>query len=45
MRGTGASDLLLGAATSWSLAEGAIGVRLWVVPTNQAAVGVYRRHG
>ncbi|KPM56324.1 GCN5 family acetyltransferase [Frankia sp. R43] len=45
VRGTGAADLLLGAALGWAREVGAVGVRLWVVPTNPAAVGVYLRHG
>jgi GNAT superfamily N-acetyltransferase len=45
VRGTGAADVLLDAAVGWSLTVGAIGVRLWVVPTNTAAVRIYTRHG
>ncbi|EFC81937.1 GCN5-related N-acetyltransferase [Parafrankia sp. EUN1f] len=45
VRGTEAADLLLGAALGWVREVGAVGVRLWVVPTNPAAVGVYLRHG
>lgn len=45
LRGTGAADALLTAAVDWSRSVGAIGVRLWVVPTNPAAVRVYARHG
>nr|WP_237702823.1 MULTISPECIES: GNAT family N-acetyltransferase [Protofrankia] len=44
-RGTGAADALLDAAVNWARAVGAIGVRLWVVPTNTAAVRLYARHG
>lgn len=45
VRGSGAAGLLLGAALHWARTVGAIGVRLWVVPTNAAAVGIYLRHG
>jgi GNAT superfamily N-acetyltransferase len=45
VRGTGAADALLDAAVNWARMVGAIGVRLWVVPTNTAAVRAYTRHG
>ncbi|WP_322780195.1 GNAT family N-acetyltransferase [Frankia sp. Cas4] len=45
LRGTGAADALLDAAVEWARTVGAIGVRLWVVPDNTAAVGIYVRHG
>lgn len=45
LRGSGAADALLGAAVAWSRSVEAIGVRLWVVPTNTAAVRLYLRHG
>lgn len=45
VRGTGAADVLLNAAVDWAREVGAIGVRLWVVPTNPAAVRTYARHG
>ncbi len=45
MRGTGAASALLDAAVDWARSVGAIGVRLWVVPTNTAAVRIYTRHG
>lgn len=45
VRGAGAADTLLDAAVSWARTVGAIGVRLWVVPTNTAAVRLYARHG
>jgi GNAT superfamily N-acetyltransferase len=45
MRGTGAADALLDAAVDWARGVGAVGVRLWVVPTNLAAVRLYTRHG
>lgn len=44
-RGSGAADALLDAAVGWSRSVGAIGVRLWVVPGNAAAVRLYQRHG
>jgi GNAT superfamily N-acetyltransferase len=44
-RGAGAADTLLDAAVGWARTVGAIGVRLWVVPTNTAAVRLYARHG
>jgi GNAT superfamily N-acetyltransferase len=44
-RGTGAADALLNTALDWARAVGATGVRLWVVPTNTAAVRLYTRHG
>ncbi|WP_250285778.1 MULTISPECIES: GNAT family N-acetyltransferase [unclassified Frankia] len=45
IRGTGAAGALLDAAVDWARTVGAIGVRLWVVPTNTAAVRLYARHG
>jgi GNAT superfamily N-acetyltransferase len=45
VRGTGAADALLDAAVDWARTVRAIGVRLWVVPTNTAAVRIYARHG
>ncbi|WP_239396475.1 GNAT family N-acetyltransferase [Frankia sp. CiP3] len=45
IRGTGAADTLLDTAVGWARTAGAIGVRLWVVPTNTAAVRIYTRHG
>jgi GNAT superfamily N-acetyltransferase len=45
VRGTGAADAILDTAVDWARTVGAIGVRLWVVPTNAAAVRLYSRHG
>jgi GNAT superfamily N-acetyltransferase len=45
VRGTGAADALVDAAVDWARNVGAVGVRLWVVSTNAAAVRVYARHG
>ncbi|WP_018501801.1 GNAT family N-acetyltransferase [Parafrankia discariae] len=44
-RGSGAADALLLAVLDWARALGAVGVRLWVVPTNGPARRVYERHG
>ena len=45
VRGTGAADALLDTAVNWARTAGAIGIRLWVIPTNTAAVRLYTRHG
>ncbi len=45
LRGTGAADALLDVAVEWARTVSAIGVRLWVVPDNTAAVRIYIRHG
>jgi GNAT superfamily N-acetyltransferase len=45
LRGSGAADALVDAAVDWARTVGAIGLRLFVVPTNTAAVRVYSRHG
>lgn len=45
VRGTGAAYALLETALNWARTVGAIGVRLWVIPTNTAAVRFYTRHG
>ncbi len=45
VRGMGAAGVLLDAAVGWARTVSAVGVRLWVVPTNMAAVRIYARHG
>ena len=45
VRGTGAAYALLETALNWARTVGAIGVRLWVIPTSTAAVRFYTRHG
>lgn len=45
VRGTGAAGALLDVAIDWARGAGAVGIRLWVVPTNTAAVRLYTRHG
>lgn len=44
-RGTGAADLLIGAAHGWALSEGATSIALWVVDGNERARRFYQRHG
>ena len=43
--GDGGGVRLLETALNWARTVGAIGVRLWVIPANTAAVRFYTRHG
>ncbi len=43
--GQGVGDLLTGAVEAWARRVGARALRLAVVPGNEAAVALYRRHG
>ncbi|KDR60170.1 MULTISPECIES: GNAT family N-acetyltransferase [Streptomyces] len=45
VRGQGVGDLLTGAVEAWARRAGARALRLAVVPGNEAAVALYRRHG
>ncbi|MET7553505.1 GNAT family N-acetyltransferase [Streptomyces albidoflavus] len=45
VRGQGVGDLLTGAVEAWARRTGARALRLAVVPGNEAAVALYRRHG
>jgi ribosomal protein S18 acetylase RimI-like enzyme len=44
-RGRGVGDALVGAVLRWAGEQGAGRVTLWVAEGNDAAVGLYRRHG
>jgi ribosomal protein S18 acetylase RimI-like enzyme len=44
-RGRGVGDLLIGGVRTWAAGTGAAVLKLAVVPGNDAAVGLYRRHG
>jgi ribosomal protein S18 acetylase RimI-like enzyme len=44
-RGRGIGDLLLDAVESWARRSGALAIRLAVLPGNDRAVALYRRHG
>ncbi|WP_190131076.1 GNAT family N-acetyltransferase [Streptomyces mashuensis] len=45
VRGRGAGDLLLGAVEAWARGSGAATLRLTVIPGNDHAMALYRRHG
>ncbi|MEV7010077.1 GNAT family N-acetyltransferase [Streptosporangium sp. NPDC051022] len=44
-RGQGVGDLLIGEVERWAAQRGATTLRLAVVPDNDRAVALYRRHG
>ncbi|WP_205740863.1 GNAT family N-acetyltransferase [Haloactinopolyspora alba] len=44
-RGRGVGDRLIEAVVSWATTFGATALRLSVVPANEAAIALYRRHG
>lgn len=45
VRGRGVGDRLLQAIEDWARASGATIMKLAVVPSNEAAIALYRRHG
>ncbi|MBF6330327.1 GNAT family N-acetyltransferase [Nocardia transvalensis] len=45
VRGTGASDLLIGSVVDWVRAQGHPELRLWVLDDNAPAEKLYRRQG
>lgn len=45
VRGLGVGDRLLAAVEGWALQAGARSLRLTVLPGNEAAASLYRRHG
>ncbi|GAA3851503.1 GNAT family N-acetyltransferase [Streptomyces sedi] len=44
-RGQGIGDRLIEAVTTWALRAGSTTLRLAVIPGNEAALALYRRHG
>ncbi|KAF4406828.1 MULTISPECIES: GNAT family N-acetyltransferase [Streptomyces] len=44
-RGRGVADRLVGAVEEWALRSGAAALRLTVIPGNEPAAALYRRHG
>ena len=44
-RGAGMGDLLVAAVIDWARDEGADTLVLWTAQSNDAALGLYRRHG
>ncbi|MCP9956100.1 GNAT family N-acetyltransferase [Streptomyces sudanensis] len=44
-RGDGVADQLIGAVTTWALRSGSTTLKLAVVPGNEPATALYRRHG
>jgi ribosomal protein S18 acetylase RimI-like enzyme len=44
-RGQGLADAMVEAVVAWAVSEGCTAIRLWVVESNAAAIGAYRRLG
>jgi len=44
-RGRGVGDLLIGAVEGWAVGSGATTLKLAVIPGNESAIALYRRHG